>query len=433
MWPCVDMDGYMNIWILKPSYGSRGVGIYFCRTLQYVLKVLKEHKNNSYVIQKYIERPLLIHHTKFDIRQWFLISSTMPLTIWIYKECYLRFSSQTYNLRKLHESIHLTNNSVQSKYHNGNRDPGLPAHNMWFLREFKEHLTNLGYPHVYDDIIFPGIKECITAAVLATQDQIYRTSKAFELHGADFMITEDFIPWLIEINSKPALNPSTAVTSKLCPAVLEDVIKVVIDHARNPKAPTGNFELLYKEKVMTLPPVDDSVLQIKGQPIDANYFLTPEQEQNMPINTTSDRSGDSINIIKTTDYMKYIGKEMKNTLKQLLALVEKEKERRRRLREPNAAGEMDMESFECCEDMEKIKRNMKEIQEIFKFNEKGGKRASVNQICLPKASESLLRTNSNKIKEAIGSLENKSKEKEPSTSIFSNIMNMIEAFNYPAT
>lgn len=31
-------------------------------------------KHNSFIIQKYIERPLLIHKRKFDIRQWVFIN-----------------------------------------------------------------------------------------------------------------------------------------------------------------------------------------------------------------------------------------------------------------------------------------------------------------------------------------------------------------------
>lgn len=33
----------------------------------------------------FIERPLLVHRTKVDIRQWFLITSTQPLIVWIFK------------------------------------------------------------------------------------------------------------------------------------------------------------------------------------------------------------------------------------------------------------------------------------------------------------------------------------------------------------
>ncbi|KAI4464418.1 tubulin monoglycylase ttll3 [Holotrichia oblita] len=376
IWPYMDMDGYMNIWILKPTAGSRGIGIHICRTLAYVLRIVSERKTYKYIIQKYIERPLLIYNTKFDIRQWFLISSTSPLTIWMYKVCYLRFSSQTYNLRKLHESIHLTNNSVQCKYQNSNRDPALPEYNMWDSHKFKSYLEMIGYPNVFDEIIYPGMRQCITAAILIHQDYINTRKNSFELYGADFMLTEDFTPWLIEINSRPALHASTPITARMCPQVLEDVVKVIIDKTRNPNANTGSFELLYKEKLHQLPPLDPTGLQLQGKPLPQEFFYTPINDSSGSLQPEK-LSSDIINISSTHTYMKYVSKQMKKTLENLLDIIHKERTRRQKLKTRRSyltvqSGkipiDLEKDSIQYVENINKVNDSIKEIQQILKPN-----------------------------------------------------------------
>ena len=75
---------------------------------------MKEIKNSSFIVQKYIEAPLLFRNRKFDIRIWALISHDAKL--FLFKAAYVRTSSEEYDLsgEKLDQVyVHLTNNAVQ--------------------------------------------------------------------------------------------------------------------------------------------------------------------------------------------------------------------------------------------------------------------------------------------------------------------------------
>ncbi|CAL7950650.1 unnamed protein product [Xylocopa violacea] len=266
-WPQLDMDGVSNVWIMKPGNKSRGRGIVLLNKLEDVMaKMNPSNKSDTrYVVQKYIERPLLIHSTKFDIRQWFVITCAQPLTLWIYKESYLRFCSQKFSLTDFHESIHLCNHSIQCKYTNcGDRNSALPSDNMWDATTFKEYLKSQGHDRAWDDVIYPGMKQGLVGSLLASQEAMDRRKNSFELYGADFMIMDDFSVWLIEINSHPDMSYSSRVTTRLCRQVLEDTIKVVIDHREDKDADTGQFELAYKQRMPSCQPYLGAALSLQG-------------------------------------------------------------------------------------------------------------------------------------------------------------------------
>ena len=71
--------------------------------------------NQTVIIQKYIQDPLLIHKRKFDIRVFALVTSHNGLMkAYFYKEGYLRTSCKEYSLTNLHSRmVHLTNDAVQ--------------------------------------------------------------------------------------------------------------------------------------------------------------------------------------------------------------------------------------------------------------------------------------------------------------------------------
>ncbi|CAH1396287.1 unnamed protein product [Nezara viridula] len=243
--PDTKHDGHRNLWIVKPSNGSCGRGVKVFKRLNEIQQYCKPA--NSYVIQKYIENPLLIYQTKFDVRQWFLITSVYPLVIWMYNECYLRFCSQQFSLTNVHESVHLCNNSIQYKYKNGVRNPQLPEDNMWADSTFQSYLSDRD-----GSLAWPGIKnkmqQAIIAACLVSQDKMYHRANSFHLYGADFMITPDYDVWLIEINTHPSMKYSTSVTSRMCKEVLQDTLKVGLDRRSNPHADTGKFTEIYRQQ-----------------------------------------------------------------------------------------------------------------------------------------------------------------------------------------
>lgn len=66
-------------------------------------------------MQKYLERPLLYHRRKFDIRHYMMVSCINgSFKGYWYEDGYIRTTSYEYNIKNCKDNlVHLTNDAIQ--------------------------------------------------------------------------------------------------------------------------------------------------------------------------------------------------------------------------------------------------------------------------------------------------------------------------------
>jgi hypothetical protein len=58
------------------------------------------------------------------------------------------------------------------------------------------------------------MKDIAKWSLMCASEMIEHRKSSWELYGFDYMIDDDYNPWLIEINSSPACDYSTKVTER---------------------------------------------------------------------------------------------------------------------------------------------------------------------------------------------------------------------------
>lgn len=129
-----------NVWIIKPGENTnRGNGILVTTDIKEIEGYISD-SSHTYIIQKYIEQPLLFEKRKFDIRCFSLVTSINgQIKAFYYNEGYLRTSSKEYSLSTLGKAVHLTNEAIQIKYDSfGKHEAGnkVPLRLNYFVVDF---------------------------------------------------------------------------------------------------------------------------------------------------------------------------------------------------------------------------------------------------------------------------------------------------------
>ena len=112
--------GCRCLWLCKPANENRGIGIEVLSDLEAIEAFLSGKAarssmglNPTWVVQKYMESPLLLHGRKFDIRVWASVADDG--TVRMFGPGYIRTSSEPYTLDSNEAFVHLTNYCMQVK------------------------------------------------------------------------------------------------------------------------------------------------------------------------------------------------------------------------------------------------------------------------------------------------------------------------------
>ena len=254
-----------NMWIIKPVNLNRGRCIKVLSHLDLIIKEMKaiqmsrkiqlnddgnnnkfRIKNNKYfnstekefsnsvkceyiMIQKYLEKPLLYQGRKFDIRIWVMFITNRENDVYIFKEGHLKATSLKYNPDSNDIYVHLTNYSVQkhninfSKIEIGNEIPFYEFQKELDLKKSGKNFVKDIYPKIVRIIRLTG------GAAAKGKMNFMNIKNCFEIFGYDFILDENYRPFLLEINTNPGLEISSPLINQLLPRMIDDAFKLTID------------------------------------------------------------------------------------------------------------------------------------------------------------------------------------------------------------
>ena len=183
-------------------------------------------KSSKFVVQKYIENPLLFEQKKFDIRFFLLITTSCQ--VYICQDMYIRLSAYNYNINDNSKFGHLTNIALP-KY-SANYDEEKAIINTLTLEEYvREHINK---DFNFNQDMLPRIHQIvgILAGIILRKFKSFNSyKKSFEIFGLDFMIDHELNVWFIEANTNPAITLGNTFIEKLIPRMLDDAFKLTLD------------------------------------------------------------------------------------------------------------------------------------------------------------------------------------------------------------
>ncbi|XP_039364968.1 inactive polyglycylase TTLL10 [Mauremys reevesii] len=235
-----------QIWICKPTCSNQGRGIFLLKnqagvnSLQAKLQSIEEdplYKKVPYkapqarIVQRYIQKPLLLEGKKFDVRSYLLIACTVPYVLF-FGHGYVRLTCTHYDATSDDLTAHLTNQYMQKKNPLYSQ---LKEETVWRMERFNSYVNDKfrqakALPKDWVFTVFTKrMQQIMMQCFLAVKSKLECKLGYFDLIGCDFLIDEDFKVWLLEMNANPALHTNCAVLQDVIPTVVNGTLDLALE------------------------------------------------------------------------------------------------------------------------------------------------------------------------------------------------------------
>ncbi|CAD8049179.1 unnamed protein product [Paramecium primaurelia] len=220
-----------SLWIVKPGeWANNGLFMKICQNVKQVYDfIISEFKNQDHnfetlVIQKYI-KPLLYYKRKFDLYTYLLISQINGVVrVYFYDEVYGRTSSKEYNEQDLDPLIHFTNSPIQKESKGFSlQEPG----NKLSIDKLQEFFVQ--FKLNFKETMIPQLKAIAIHAIKAVFTHLVVKDHNFEIIGLNYIVDQDFKPWLVELNLNPSFIPDCQYHQKVITQMLDNALYLTID------------------------------------------------------------------------------------------------------------------------------------------------------------------------------------------------------------
>jgi len=98
-----EREGLDNLWILKPPNMARSMDMMITDNLPLIIRGME---TGPKIAQKYISKPVLRRGRKVDLRYILLVKSVAPLTLYLYKNFWIRSANNPYSVDRRHLSTY---------------------------------------------------------------------------------------------------------------------------------------------------------------------------------------------------------------------------------------------------------------------------------------------------------------------------------------